>query len=154
MRIQAPGSLIGTLGALAQAIIGGANALVTTERGFTYGAAFSSTSNLAAGANEVALAPASNTNGVIVWDVEIFSFLATGTAQVALLAKSSAPASMTDSDVLLQFSWSAITAAGVPAQHVQNKRAVFVAAGKGLYFRSGASGAETVAYRKILYTVL
>jgi hypothetical protein len=145
----------GTLGTLAQQLLGGVNSLVVTDRGFAYGAAFASVTALNGATNEQILAPASNLAGVIVWaaDISTTQTTAASTAQIGLLAKSSAPGSGVDGDVLLSVEQRCHTAVGMLNASAHLERAVFVATGKGLYFRN--SGAlETSGYRNILYTVL
>lgn len=148
------GIVYGNLGQLAQLAVGGVNALQVTERGIAYGAAFASVTALASVTNEQVLAPGSNVNGVIVWDAELFTANGTGHALAALLAKASAPASMIDSDVLLMSGFYNLSGVGVGGMPQRLARPVLVAAGKGLYFRNGSATAESLAYRKVLYTVL
>lgn len=144
----------GLLGQIAQQSIGGVNVQTMTDRGFAYGAAFASITNLAAAANETVVAPGSNTNGVIVWGAEIFSWVSAQAGWFGLIAKSSAPASLVDGDVILTFAYSLPSAAGAVYPRSTRARAVFVAAGKGLYFRNGAAAIENQCYRSVLYTVL
>jgi hypothetical protein len=146
----------GSLGSLAQQLIGGVSALVTTDRGFAYGASFASNTALGANTNEQILAPAANLNGVIVWTASMSSSqgIAAADSIVGLMAKTAAPASMIDGDVLLTLDVRAQTAVGFVSGNVSLERAVLVAAGKGLYFRNGGGGAETTGYRSILYTAL
>jgi hypothetical protein len=155
------GRLIGTpygslAAALAQLALGGVNALVTSERGFTYGASFQSVTALATVTNETALAPGSNTAGVIVWAANISSSqpTAAGTSSIGLIAKSSAPASGIDGDVLLTCVVREQTAVGIASGNTRLDRPVFVATGKGLYFRNSGANNEGDGYRSILYTAL
>jgi hypothetical protein len=148
------GIVYGTLSGLAQVARGGVNVLEVAERGFAYGATFSSVTALAATTNEVILAPASNTAGVIVWRNRMSTVPTAGAGgHFSLLAKSSAPASMIDGDVLDCIGHFYATAAGQVSFASGFERPVFVAAGKGLYYRNGAS-AESLAMRSIQYTVL
>ncbi len=143
------GTLIhGTLGQIAQVAIGGVNALQVTERGFTYGAAFGSTTLIGAASNEQVVAPGSNTNGMIVWDAEAITGQGAGTGTLILLAKSSAPATSTDGDVIA--AWA--SDASVTSKMAKAFRPVFIASGKGLYYR--AATAETFGIRKVIYTLL
>lgn len=128
-----------------------------SNSGFTYGVSFASTTSLAATTNEQILAPASNLNGVIVWACSIASAAAAGSQGIlGLLAKSSAPASAIDSDVLFTMAPNIQSAAGLTSQGVTLPRPVRIAAGKGLYFRNSAATGEPAgaAYRSIQYTVL
>lgn len=135
--------------------IGGAGAARVTERGFSYGASFSSAAAIAGNTNEQALAPASNTSGVIVWRSGIATAQTSAANTVlGLIAKASAPASAIDGDVLNSAISHAITAVGQVAVVSNVNRPIFVASGKGLYFRNSSATAEGSGYRSVLYTVL
>lgn len=122
-----------------------------------YGAAFASTANLLTATNEVAVAPGANVRGIILWSASILTAQGTAgqTAIGQLIAKSSAPASGADGDVLLQTGGYTMSAAGNVVPPVANlQRPLFIAAGKGLYFRNDGSATEVIAHRSLLYTVL
>lgn len=146
------GVTYGSLGQLAQQSIGGVNSQVATDRGFTYGTAYKSNTALAANTPETILAPASNTNGAIVWKAGFMSHTG-GTAGASILAKSSAPTSTTDGDVIASPESFILQVGGV-SQMCAGKieRPVFISAGKGIYRISGAL--ETVAFGMALVTAL
>jgi hypothetical protein len=118
-----------------------------------YGASFCSNTALATGTNEEAVAPASNVNGLILWAATM-STGSSAVVQMALRAKSSAPISSTDGDNFLTLTTTTVTAVGVVSFTARLERPVFVASGKGLYFRNSGAAAEGSAYRHILYSLL
>lgn len=145
----------GDLGKLVQALIGGVNALQVTERGFTYGASFKSTSALANNATEQVFAAATNVNGCILWAGDLFSALGgAGVACIGLHAHTAAPAAFTDGDVVLKVVSDFATAAGELGRENDLKRAVLIPAGKGLWFLNSGGTAEAAARRNLLYTLL
>lgn len=126
---------------------------LTAEQGTQYGASFASNTNLGVAANEVIVAPASNTNGIMLLRASYWSANGTGTAFCVLLAKSSAPASIIDGDVLLGFDNAYLD--GVARNGMGKlERVVRVPAGRGLYWRNGSANAETAALRSAQYTLL
>lgn len=147
------GIVYGSLGQLAQVVIGGVNALVVMVRGFGYGASFVSETNINAGSNEQVVAPASNVNGIILWDAELWSSHG-GSAQAALVSRTAAPASNVDSDSHLHYGYSLLTAVGVTAPPARLAWPRLIPAGQGLYFRNLSGTNETAARRKALYTIL
>lgn len=129
----------------AQQLIGGVQELVVMERGYSPGASFVGGA-LGAGGVATIVAPASNLNGLIVWQ----AWLATGAAGVnalSLLAKTSAPASQIDGDVI-----ASMATPGAASQAPPMPRPRFIAAGKGLYLYNVT--AETVATHGVDYTIL
>lgn len=128
---------------------------VASSGGYTYGAAFCAESNIAANTNELVVAPAANVNGLIVHFAQIFSGNPASTTRTKLIAKAgAAPASGTDGDVLLTTGANIMTAVGVLSIASIRERDVFVAAGKGLYFRNASGTAENVGERVVHYTLL
>jgi hypothetical protein len=115
------------------------------DRGYIYGASYTSITNKLANTPDTIFAPGSNVNGAIVWDAEYFS-QAGGVAFASILAKSSAPASAIDGDVIL------IMPSNTGIQTNRRVRAVRIAAGKGLYRISSAN--ESGAQCAVLYTLL
>lgn len=140
----------GTLGTLAQQLVGGVNELVVMERGYAYGSAAKSNTSITAGTSEQVFAPGSNTNGAIVWRASGTSANATNAAGLSLIAHTAAPNSPTVGDVLAV--GAAAVAAGIERGNVTVDRPIFVAAGKGLYWN--VSTTETSGYRQVLYTLL
>lgn len=142
----------GSLGALAQQLIGGVNELVVMERGYTYGAKYASVTNLAAGGSEAVFAPGANVNGAIVWSASFMSHTA-GTASAVMLAKNAAPGTMIDGDPIVAMDKFVLQVGGVSQMCAGVlPRPVFIAAGKGLYRYSNSL--ETVSYGAALYTLL
>lgn len=152
--ITNPVKVEGTLGVLAQESIGGVDTLEVRERGFAYGASFGSTAFLAANTPETVIAPGTNTGGVIVWSAGMRGMNSAATnITSSLLAKASAPANFNDGAVLLipdNYFELASTRMATAGKLV---RPVFLAAGLGLYFISGALETQLV-HRHVLYTVL
>lgn len=141
----------GTLGALGQVLIGGANLLQMVRYGFTYGASLMSTTTVNNSALTI-LSPAGNPNGTWLWEASFISHTA-GTASSAILAKSSAPVSVTDGDALVAEN-SFVLDVGGTSQTCSGERRepIFVPAGKGIYRFSPSL--ETVAQTKALYTTI
>lgn len=151
------GIVYGALGQLAQAVIGGVNALAITIRGFAFATAFKSTTALAAGATEQVFAAAANVNGAIVWNVEILTGpIAIGTTVVSLQAHTAAPVAYTDGDPLLVAAVNTQTLVGSGHSICERLEApVFIAAGKGLWFLASLGGViEGIARRKVFYNLL
>lgn len=140
------GIVYGALGQLAQKLLGGVNALVTTERGYEAGASYS-LGALGAGVPVAVFEPAANVNGAIVWDATGISGAAAAWA-ISLLAKNAPPASQVDGIIL--------TCAGSGSAATQQiprmPRPRYLAPGLGLYWFSTA--AETVATHGVDYTLL
>ena len=109
---------------------------------------FSSTTVLAANTPQLVLSPAANTQGVLINLASMQSYSGVQ-AYCALIAKSSAPVSVLDGDVLLLNCPPSSIYYGILNQ-ISNK--VRIPAGKGLYFISSAL--ETVGARCCTYTVL
>lgn len=120
-----------------------------------YGVSYSANVALTTVTNETVFAPASNVAGAVVWAAGISTTQNNGsnTSTIGLIAKSSAPASGTDGDVLLACICRIITGAGEGQANIAFERGRFVAAGKGLYFRNSAQD-EAIGYRWVLYTLL
>lgn len=126
------------------------NTITTIEDGFTYGSNYKSVTALGINAPDTIFTPGANLNGAVV---EYASFLSIGAAGTygSILAKSSAPVSNIDGDVIVPTQ----DFAGFGASYIQKglmQKPVKIAAGKGLYFI--ASTAETSAMRSVLYNLL
>lgn len=80
---------------------------------------------------ETILAPASNTNGAYLLRAKANSYSSGSSLQTAFIAKSSAPTSMTDGDVLDSSLW--VTETGWTAVNEINTP-IFVPSGIGIYF--------------------
>ena len=96
--------------------------------------------------------PAANVNGAVVHLAGAHSTVAAGNIpRASLLAKASAPTSVVDGDVMSSTDTGGlITGAGWGEHRLRN--AVFIPAGKGLYFIS--TDAESGGLRHALYTLL
>lgn len=139
------GIVYGDLAQLKQQSINASEALSATTKallardvGIAPGATFASTTVTGAASTLTILAVASNTNGLILWDLQ---YQATGAAgqNNGILAQTAAPATLIDGDVLL-----------VCHQLTGNfdagnwlTRARFIASGKGMFLRTGAAGEAT-----------
>ena len=103
----------------------------TSEQGIAYNANFKANSNLAANTAETILLPASNTNGVLILEVNGQSDHGLNGAILGLIAKTSAPANITDGDLLVS---SRATTSGSSYVWMHAEPNLVVPAGKGLYF--------------------
>lgn len=103
---------------------------------------------LAANTAVQVVAPAANVNGLVVHSAGIITFSG-GSNNCSLIAKSSAPANVTDGDVILMAASGAAFSA-VPSILSKLNR---IAAGKGLYFISTNAEAAP-SCRNVSYTVL
>jgi hypothetical protein len=126
--------------------------VLNRDVGFVYGTAISTTSAGAANTAVQLIAPGTNVNGVILWRASVAGRGVTPPLLMGILAKSSAPATVIDGDVLVGTDASAETAGPVSFCFGRLERAVFVSAGKGIYKMN--SQAEANAYASILATVL
>lgn len=144
------GIVYGALGQIAQAAIGGINALVTTPRGFIYGASYASTTAKAANTPDTVFSAAANVNGAIVWDARFISSISASSPTCAYLAKTSAPATILDGDPIVIEDFEPSTAGFYGGGSLKNP--VFIAADKGLYYIS--TGGDLTTQRSVLYTLL
>lgn len=119
--------------------------------GASYGASYRSVALLAANTPETIFTPAANVNGAILHSAQFYSQCGSGGANTALLAKTSAPSSVTDGDGILSAD-SAASQAGAPALTASLQNPIRIPAGKGLYAISAIL--ETVGSRSALYTLL
>lgn len=106
-----------------------------------------------ANSNETIFAAGANVNGAIVLEAYVDG-VGTAIMAPAFLAKSTAPASVVDGQVvfkgpLLTFAGSLYFVGGETLQHP-----VFVPAGRGLYFRSDVSNTNGGGYRYCNYVLL
>lgn len=154
------GIVYGNLGQLAQVAIGGVNALQITNRGLAYGARFTSTAALASGATEQVFSAASNANGAIIARVVSYELQTAGgfnNSQCWLHAHTGAPAAITDGDVLMGAMENAMGENGASTRMFSSGKLdqpLFIAAGKGVWFRNNGPAAQTTAARSVLYTLI
>lgn len=132
--------------------IGGVGALRMTERGYVAGASSVSATNMAANTPRTIVAPGTNVNGMIVWRASYYSRAGTVPQFGSILAKTSAPASVTDGDVIVGIDSIMETAAPAFTCAGKRERPIFVAAGKGLYCI--CSAAESGHWDNEDYTLL
>jgi hypothetical protein len=120
------------------------------KRYFQYGASYKSSAAMAANVPETIFTAAANVNGAILHRAGFSSYRSSGTG-ISIVAKASAPASITDGDVILQQTSATQTASSVWPIGVLDQP-VLIPAGKGLYAIS--DNAESIALRSALYTLL
>lgn len=134
------------------------NTVGVQEQGFAYGASYKSTTGLAAGTPDTIWTPAANVNGAVLWAAFAATRNQTPTfTAMSLLAKTAAPGTVIDGDLLTQMCAGPIDAGAVTnvTALYELKRAVRVAAGKGAYhFNIAADGAFNTILRSALYTLL
>jgi hypothetical protein len=106
----------------------------------SYASSFDSAAVLAAGVNTTILAPGSNLDGVDIEDCGIVAFGA-ATAYITLLAKSSAPASIADGEIIFAASQSP-TGASLPGSGLWQRRTI--SSGKGIYLRPESAGGSSI----------
>ncbi|MES2637421.1 MAG: hypothetical protein V4605_08865 [Pseudomonadota bacterium] len=116
-----------------------------------YAASFASNTSLVAATAEVVVLPAANVNGLLIWNAQFVSHNVTNLSRTALIAKSSAPVSTVDGDSII--SPQNVYLGGVFGVSGNLVTPVKIAAGKGLYFYTGAVN-ETFGSRSLLYTLL
>lgn len=128
------------------------NTITTIEDGYSYGASYKSATALAANTPDLIFSAAANVNGAIIQMASFNEFYAALVSGLGVyLAKSTAPTSITDGDVIV----SANNASGYASQTFVAgflNHAVKIAAGKGLYFITGVT--QTTSSRSVLYTLL
>jgi hypothetical protein len=117
-----------------------------------YGASYKSNTPLAVNTPETVFTPAANVNGAIVWLASFMAYNGSAGMATSMVAKSSAPTSIVDGDVILGSQNIAYVSTGVGSGG-SLMRPVFIPAGKGLYFISGGSG-ESITIKSVLYTLL
>lgn len=117
-----------------------------------YSSAYGSIALAVANTPETIVAPASNTNGIIVWSGNFKASSGTVTHTAAFLAKSGvAPTTVVDGDTIIAETYNANTnSISGPFGGVLN-RPIRIAAGKGLYYISNVT--ETYSRRSLLYTI-
>lgn len=127
--------------------------LYASNRIGAYGASFASSALLAANTAQQVFAPAANVRGAWIVAAAARSGNSTSNGEIALIAKTSAPTTVVDGDVLAGVD--CMMQQGTPASFVVTAKLqsrIFVPAGKGLYWISNiAEGAGT---RSVLYTLL
>ena len=113
-----------------------------------YSSSYKSNTNLAANTPETIFTPAQNTLGAWVWTFNFVHYLAAG--GTAVIAKTSAPASVIDGDVILSSDTMAYNANYYESGSL--KTPIFIPAGKGLYFINTALAVASM--RSSLFTLL
>lgn len=119
--------------------------------GYAYSGAYKSATALAANTPDVVFLPAANVNGAVVYDAGFYFNIASGVSVGAcFIAKSSAPGSIIDGDVICAIDGPGSVTSFASRGGLRN--AVKIPAGKGLYYIAGT--AETSAHRFCNYTLL
>lgn len=121
------------------------------DYGYQPGAYYAVAAALAAATNEQVIAPAANLNGVLLYDAAMVGTTAAGSYDTTLLAKSSAPGSYVDGDLILSGEGASLAGASDYRWAAMN-RARRLPSGRGLYFRS--NGIQTAGLRRAAYTIL
>lgn len=119
----------------------------------TYGASYKSLTPTAALTPDTVFAPGANVNGAIVTTANFLSHNAGGPTLASFVAKSSAPASSIDGDVILS-SDSFTLLSGNYISTGSLKTPIFIPAGKGLYFITAVAESASYSIRSVLYTLL
>lgn len=115
-----------------------------------YGSSYKSNTNLAANTPETLFTPAANVNGAVVFMAEYTHADAGLGVGFTFVAKTSAPTTIIDGDVLPMTG--AMQGANGAGGIRSLSKPVFIPAGKGLYAIS--TTAETVCLRSALYNLL
>jgi|GEM_PF-2742275 len=124
--------------------------VATLEDGMSYGSSYKSSTSQAANAPDTVFSPGANVNGAIIHSANFVSYTISLNAFSSLIAKSSAPVSNIDGDVILSTDSYAVSTSNNYGL-ASLKKPIFIPAGKGLYYIS--TGAETAALRNVLYTL-
>jgi hypothetical protein len=133
------------------AISGAVNAV---NYGMPYQGAYRSVTPMALNTPDTIFSPGANGSGAVIWAASFSSYAAASDPIPTFLAKTSAPASNIDGDVLLLPGTIFSGGAGGPfAYTALLANPIFVPAGKGLYYIV-SNGAETLTIRSVLYTLL
>lgn len=114
-----------------------------------FGSSYKSSSAIAANAPETVFAPGANVNGAYLWSASFAQITASG-PQAGYVAKTSAPASAIDGDVVCGIDSVASATNNLFCGRLSQP--VFIPPGRGLYFISGVL--ETWGYRAALFTLL
>jgi hypothetical protein len=128
-----------------------AQKLAVYDAGFDYVGSYKSNTTMAANTPDTIFAPGANTNGAIVWSYQGFWYSGANNPVGALIAKSVAPATVIDGDVIA-VNESTISA-GNFSSILKLQKPVKISAGKGLYYISTA-GDVLYPLRACLYTLL
>lgn len=127
-----------------------ATPLLSQDNGLSYGASYKSVTNMAANTPDTIFTPAANVNGALIISAHAWGNNAGG-SQPALIAKTSAPTSVIDGDVIAS-PWTGSNSNGNNGYVVN--RVIKIAAGKGLYHINGLAEGVANAQRSVLYTLL
>lgn len=127
--------------------------LTVTETGTLYGASYKSNTLMAANTPDTVFAPAANVNGAIIWHAQFLTQNA-ATIGAGYLAKTAAPANITDGDLILSAEHASLIGANQMFGGTL-PRPLKIAAGKGLYYLSTtAEVGAGLTLRSVLYTLL
>lgn len=116
-----------------------------------YGSSWKSNSFLSANVAQEVISPAANARGAWIWFASLQSMTTTAHI-VAMVAKTSAPASAIDGDILLPGSCTYNGTNDVLTGNLG--RAIFLPPGRGLYFISSNTENTNGNLRTVLYDLL
>jgi hypothetical protein len=123
------------------------------DLGITYGVAFSSGTLQVANTPQNIISAGANVNGYVLWEGKLQSVNATVVPLAALLAKTTAPATVADGDVLVQSGYSALAASpNVLVGGGNLQKPINVAAGKRLDYICTPTETGS-SQRSVLYTL-
>lgn len=127
--------------------------IVVAETGTVYGASYKSNTLMAANTPETVFLPAANVNGAIIWTAQFITQNA-ASYSAGYIAKSSAPSSIIDGDLILSSEHASLIGAN-EAFGASLSRPIKIPAGKGLYYLSTTLEVGAgLALRSSLYTLL
>lgn len=115
---------------------------------------YATNSQMSAGVAEAIFSPSSNINGAILLQAAINFTTSAVAATCCVLAKSSAPASVLDGEVLVCTALAQYYSGGVMWYSGRLEAPQFIPAGKGLYAIASASELASVNYRAARYRLL
>lgn len=126
--------------------------LLSQDGGFNYGVSFASVATITAGTPLNAVAAASNTAGMIVWDGQCANYQVTGIAESSMLCKATAPTTLVDGDVLASIDFYGPAIATAVASKGKMNRSMRISSGKRLDFMVGTTDTQGMI-KRALYTL-
>jgi hypothetical protein len=122
-----------------------------SDSGYQYSSSFKSIAALSVNTAQSVFSAASNTQGAIVWRAAMFSYATPSFTHPCLIANATAPASVTDGDVIASAD-NGFAVGAYLSQSLKLEKPVKIAPGKGLFFI--ASAGENTGSRSVLYSLL
>lgn len=120
----------------------------TQNQGQDYNGNYKSITALVGNTPDVVLAPASNTNGVLIVAAGFYGYNSANAPLIALIAKNSAPTGVTNGDVI--YISDDVKGSGISCGSLKNP--IKVPAGLGLYLVSNIT--QTITFNYVLYKTL